>query len=300
MSFSFETKKELYEIKNKKNCCRLSFLIGLCIDGELGNTEKIKIHITGDDVYEIVTSALQGLNRCTFNVDKEDILGMSIYHIEISSPLLYNTLKTVEESNSLDSVFGNSKCHDDSCKRNLIRGAFVSLGTINEPQKGYHFEFKFKNAERAVVLYRLLSEIGLEPKIANRHNGRAVGLYYKNSTTIEDIMTYLGAVKTTFEFINAKIEREIRNSVNRSTNCVAGNISKSVKAAQKQVAAIAALDSAGKLSLLPDELFETAQLRLNNPSASLSELAIMHEPPISKSGLTHRLSKIIEISEENT
>ena len=112
------------------------------------------------------------------------------------------------------------------------------------------------------------------------------------------MLTYLGNVKSVFDLMNAKIEREIRNSVNRSTNCVAGNISKSVSAAQNQIAAIAKIEGAGKLAMLPDELFDTAKLRMENPSASLAELARLHNPPISKSGLTHRISKIIEYSEE--
>ena len=298
MSFSTEIKKELFEIKNKKSCCRLSFLVGLFIDTEIED-EKLKLNVTGQEVYEIATEALKSIHRGSIETEKETILGMEIYHIRISSDILHSILERIDNAEQYSDIFNYSKCTEDNCKKCLLRGIFVSSGTINEPCKGYHLELKFKNAERAAFVYRLLSETGFEPKISNRRSGSSVGLYYKNSSSIEDLMTYLGAVKCTFDFINTKIEREIRNSVNRSTNCVAGNISKSVKAAQKQLAVISALDEIGKLSLLPDELYETAKLRLANPSASLSELAILHEPPISKSGLTHRLSKIMEISEEN-
>ena len=300
MSFSTEIKKELSEIKNKKFCCRMSFLVGIFIDSDYDENNCLCLTVTGSEVYELVLKAIQAVHKGRTETEKETVLGMEIYRIKITSEKICAALKRIEKSDNDGEVFTDSSCTEDNCKKCMLRGAFISLGTINEPQKGYHLEFKLKNAERAAFLYRLLAETGAESKIANRRSGSAVGLYYKNSTSIEDLMTYLGAVRCIFDFINTKIEREIRNSVNRSTNCLAGNISKSVSAAQKQVAAISALDSVGKLSLLPDELFETARLRMANPSATLSELALMHEPPISKSGLTHRLSKIIEISEENT
>ena len=299
MSFSIEIKKEFSEIKSKKSCCRFSFLLGILADAEIDENNEIRLNVTGEEVYGIVIDAIGKVHKGAIDTSKETLLGMEIYRIKFTSPLFCDMIKKAEKSETVEEIFENSKCMDESCVKSLIRGAFISFGTVNEPQKGYHLEFKMKNAERAAFIYRLLSEAGFEPKIANRRTGTSVGLYYKNSTAIEDLLTYLGAVKSVFDFINVKIEREIRNSVNRSTNCVAGNISKSVSAAQKQVAAISSLDSVGKLSLLPDELFETAKLRVENPSASLSELALLHEPPISKSGLTHRLAKIIEFAEEN-
>ena len=300
MSFSIDLKKELSEIKNKKFCCRLSFLCGLFVDSEYDENNVLTLNVTGEELCRLVVKTIQGLHRGSIETECEAVLGMDIYRVKIKSEKVCLMLGKIKSGGENADLFEDSQCSEDNCLKCFLRGAFVALGTINEPQKGYHLEFRLKNAERAAFLYRLLSETGAEPKIANRRSGTGVGLYYKNSTVIEDLMTYLGSVKGIFELINVKIEREIRNSVNRSTNCLAGNISKSVNAAQKQVAAITALDKAGKLSLLPDELFETAKLRLANPSATLSELALMHEPPISKSGLTHRLAKILEISEENT
>ena len=182
-----------------------------------------------------------------------------------------------------------------SCRMCFVRGVFVSNGTMSDPMSGYHMEIKLKNAQVAKSIYELLVEEGVPPKIVNRKT--SVGLYYKNSSGIEDVLTYLGTVKSVFDLMNAKIERDIRNSVNRSTNCVAGNISKSVSAAQKQVAAITKIEEAGKLQMLESDLFETAKLRRDNPSLSLSELAHAHNPPISKSGLNHRLTKIIEFAD---
>ena len=111
---------------------------------------------------------------------------------------------------------------------------------------------------------------------------------------ISDILYFLGAVGPSFEYANAGIEKEIRNNENRATNCVTKNIYKSVSASKKQIDAIEKLIATHKFDALPEELKQTALIRLENEEASLMELALMHNPPISKSGLNHRLKKICE------
>lgn len=292
MSFSVEIKKELFEIKNKRPCCRSSFLLGMIIDSNLIDERTIETRITGKEAYEMLITCLDSF-KIEKQISVEEKLGIEIYIVRFESEHFLRLL------NQIDNEAGdiNSKCKDENCVRCFLRGAFIVHGTVSEPQKGYHLEYRLKSATRAAFVYRQLIGQGIEPKIVNRRSGAGVGLYYKNSSALEDVLTYLGAVKCVFDLINVKIEREIRNSVNRGTNCVAGNIAKSVSAAQRQTMAISFLDDAGKLSMLPDELFETAKLRLENPSMSLTELARSHEPPISKSGLNHRLSKIIEMAE---
>ena len=295
MSFSGEVKSELSEQKIKKYCCRNYFLLGLLADCSL--TEKdgktFGIYSTAsEEICTLVEKSLGSIWKTQPNCSETVKMNTPIYMLEFELNERSELLKKLD-SNEDGKLFDNC-C--ESCKKNFIKGAFVSLATISDPSSGYHLEFRFKNAYRAKLLYSILGEESTEPKIVNRRNG--VGLYYKSSVAIEDILTYLGNVKCVFDFINVKIERDLRNSVNRSTNCVAGNISKSVNAAQKHISAINELEAAGKLGMLPDDLFETAKLRRDMPSASLAELARAHNPPISKSGLTHRLSKISEYAEE--
>jgi DNA-binding protein WhiA len=115
---------------------------------------------------------------------------------------------------------------------------------------------------------------------------------------VEDLLAIMGAQHTIFEVINSRIEREIRNNENRATNCVAKNIEKTIFAATRHVEAINKLMEHGKLENLPEGVKITAMLRYRNPDATLDELARMHEPTISKSGLNHRLQKILEAAED--
>ena len=295
MSFSSEVKRELVDIKIKKYCCRSAFLLGMLSDCPVveKNGKPMGTYTTTSiENRDLAERMLTGLWKTRVEKGEGIRMGAPYYTLEFEvgdrAAALLRVCKEGEE------IFDEDFC--PLCKVCFVRGAFVSNGTMSDPMTGYHMELKFKNAHVAKQMYKLLEGEGVPPKIANRKT--AVGLYYKNSGSIEDMLTYLGNVKSVFDLMNAKIEREIRNSVNRSTNCVAGNISKSVSAAQNQIAAIAKIEGAGKLAMLPDELFDTAKLRMENPSASLSELARLHNPPISKSGLTHRISKIIEYSEE--
>ena len=125
-----------------------------------------------------------------------------------------------------------------------------------------------------------------------------MGVYIKNSQGVEDVLTVLGSSTMVFELLNKKIEREIRGNENRVTNCDTGNISKYVSASIKHIAAIEKLERYGELEKQPDPIRETAMLRLRHPNVSLGELAELHMPPISKSGLNHRLQKLIDLADE--
>lgn len=295
MSFSSEVKRELIDIRIKKYCCRSAFLLGMlsdCTFTERAGKTVGTYTTLSEDNRDLAERMLVGLWKTEIRKSEGVRMGAPYYTIEFDVNDRAEALLGLSDDGA--SLLGESSC--PACRVCFARGVFVSNGTMSDPVKGYHMELKFKNAHVAKRVYELLVEDGVPPKILNRKT--SVGLYYKNSGGIEDMLTYLGNVTSLFELINAKIEREIRNTVNRSTNCVAGNISKSVNAAQRQIAAIAEIEAAGKLQMLESDLFETAKLRVDNPSLSLAELARAHNPPISKSGLTHRLEKIIEFAEK--
>ena len=132
----------------------------------------------------------------------------------------------------------------------------------------------------------------------SRRHRDGIGLYCKNSTTIEEILTYMGANNALFALMNAKIARGIRNEENRATNCVTTNIGKAVDAAGKTLEAIAAIRAAGAFERMPQKWQETARLREENPGSTLTELAQLHDPPMTKSGLNHRLQNIAAYAEE--
>ena len=122
--------------------------------------------------------------------------------------------------------------------------------------------------------------------------------YFKQSEHIEDFLTLIGAPVAAMEIMTAKMEKDLRNSVNRRLNCDNANLDKAVEAAQEQMEAIRRLRSSERLEQLPEKLQETARLREQNPELTLSELALEFTPPVTKSCLNHRLRKLVELAKE--
>ncbi len=187
----------------------------------------------------------------------------------------------------------------DNCLNHFLRGLFLAGGTVSNPtKKGYHLELLFKDDEIEQTVFRLLSEHDFSPKPVARRKSHS--LYFKNSEKIEDFLTVIGAPHAALDLMNAKIMRDIRNNENRRSNCDTSNIYRATGAADLQIRAIRKLIECGKLSLLPGELQITAKIRLENPECSLLEIAALHEPPLTKSGVNHRMKKIIDFSETIT
>jgi DNA-binding protein WhiA len=175
----------------------------------------------------------------------------------------------------------------------FLRGAFCASGSVSDPQKSYTLEMRPRNYARAAFISHVAELYGLNPLCRTVRKG-AVGLFYRNESSIEDFLTACGVNKALFEFFDVYVQKDLRNSENRATNCVAKNILKSVEASSLQIQAIEALISNGIFDELSPDIRKTALLRIDNPEISLSELAEMHTPAISKSGLNHRLAKLIE------
>ena len=182
------------------------------------------------------------------------------------------------------------KCQN--CQAAFLRGVFLSSGTISDPDKGYHLEMNFTNEAQCQGFADMLSQNGFEPKRMMRKTEYV--LYYKDSESIENFLAFIGANNAAFTIMNKKIERELRSDMNRIANGEVANIEKTTKAAGAQINAIRALKACGELERMPDELKVTAELRLEHSEATLSELANLHNPPITKSGVNHRLKKIME------
>ena len=190
------------------------------------------------------------------------------------------------------------------CQVHFLRGVMITCGSATDPEKDYRLEFRLANPEKVPFLAAFLEEKGWSPKCRNLDGG--VGLYFKKNMIIEEILSTVGANNALFTLMNAKITRDIRNEENRGANCETGNIGKAVKASVRCCNAIERIREASRFEELPAELRETARLRMENPDVSLGVLAQLHNPPITKSGLNHRLQKIILFAdalhpaEENT
>ena len=175
-----------------------------------------------------------------------------------------------------------------------LRGAFLAGGSVTDPAKRYHLEMTTSHYKVSRETCARLIECGFSPKELSRGGNNI--LYFKQSDYIEDFLTAIGAQVSAMGVMEAKVEKDLRNGVNRRVNCETANLTKVVDASMGQMAAIRALEEAGELDKLPGKLRETALLRRENPEATLQELAAMLNPPITKSAINHRMRKLLELA----
>ena len=186
---------------------------------------------------------------------------------------------------------------DDCCKNAFLRGAFLAGGSVTDPEKGYHLEVATTHQSVSREVFTLVEEVmGFYPKTTAR--GGTQVLYIKQSEQISDFLTYLGAPVAAMGIMEARLEKELNNKVNRRCNCDDANISKVVEAAQEQLNAIQILQARNLYDQLPVKVRQAAEARLKHPEASLTELAAMMEPSITKPAMSHRLKKLVQLAQE--
>lgn len=297
MSFSADAKAEVTENLSMKKCCIISACYGILLYCNTFSAREIRI-ITGNQYFaqilpklfkrafgfgfDSISEKSGTRGKQSFVISDQDKLSsiFSSYGYDIDSLLAHHVNLGV-----LD---------EDCCKVSFIKGAFLAGGSVTDPSKRYHFELATAHYSVSRETYSLLLELGFSPRETSRKGNYIV--YFKQSESIEDLLTLIGATSSSMQVMSAKIEKDMMNSVNRQVNCDTANVKKTVEAAQLQLESIAKLDSASMLSELPEQLQYTAQLRIDHPELSISELAAIHEPPVTKSGLSHRLRKLIELS----
>lgn len=189
-----------------------------------------------------------------------------------------------------------SNFEDESCIPYFLRGAFLACGRMTDPEKDYHCEFSVSFMNLSRDLSTLIGEVLDQPKMVFRRGTYVV--YYKESENIEDILTYIGAPMAALELMNIKIMKDIKNRVNRRINCENANMDKTIQASFEQVEDIQYILEHRDKTILPKELLELAEIRVENPDMSLRELAESLHPPISRSGVNHRLKHLSRIAEE--
>ncbi|MDR1590095.1 MAG: DNA-binding protein WhiA [Oscillospiraceae bacterium] len=182
----------------------------------------------------------------------------------------------------------------DCCRRSFVRGAFLAGGSVTDPAKRYHLELVTGHYNVSREMYTLLLDMDFQPKEMSRNGSYIV--YFKQSGAIEDFLTLIGAPVAAMELMSAKIEKSMRNSVNRRVNCDTANVTKTVEAAQQQIEAIGRLTAARVTPELPEKLRQAAVLRTENPELSLAELGGLCSPPVTKSCMNHRMRKLLEMS----
>lgn len=181
------------------------------------------------------------------------------------------------------------------CRRAYIRGAFIAVGSVNDPEKNYHLEFVLADESLAQQLRDLVNSFGLDAKVVERKDHFVV--YLKEGEQIVDLLNIMEAPLALMDLENVRIVKEMRNDINRKVNCETANLNKVVGAALKQVEDITYIEETIGLSQLPEQLEELARLRLEYPDKSLKELGSLLMTPVGKSGVNHRLRKISNIAE---
>ena len=298
MSFTHEVIDELIAAGTAKTCCRKALLYGLFFTARPDESVKNRIflELRTKKAADLASEILARQFSATAEVLGYVRAGREYFSLTVVSKALYSYVRALGDSEDgrLFHELVGYRC--DECAGCFIRGVFIGCGSMNDPQKSYHLEFSLPDEERAEKLLSALGRVVPTPKKVKR--GAKIGVYYKHNESIFHLLNYMGGGQSRFVLTNTFIERDIRNAENRATNCVTKNISKAVEASKRQIEAIERLNESGKMLSLPEELRYTAGLRLENPSATLFELAYMHEPPISKSGLNRRLTRLLEEADE--
>lgn len=294
-SFSEKIKAEILEADlPKSECCRRTMAFGLLACADITPDGSVDLNIATREEGERISNFLRSRMACAVEIGeyRRDRGVRFTLHVALRKRAEWMA-RFLDDDFEAQFEYLFPCPH---CRSYFMRGIFVAQGTVSDPSGELHLEISCGSDTVAQRVERVLCDVGCPPKTVLRKNGRH--LYYKSGEAIEDFLTLLNTNKALFTLINAKIEREIRNNVNRAANCETRNIQKAVAAAAKQTEAFARLRESDLWEQLPEPLRTTAELRLAHPEVSLAELALLHEPTITKSGLNHRLQKLTELATE--
>lgn len=221
----------------------------------------------------------------------------SLYSLSICGPQAISAISDRVSLSSLERTLRDYETIPDKLFGAFVAGIFLGCGSVADPEKGYHLEFVTPDEKICRELGAMLSErLYITGGIVKRRSSYV--LYFKESEHIEDILTLIGAQRASLELMNLKIYKDLRNHANRATNCDTANVGRQNRSAVRQIEAIEVIKASGRFDKLPSELKSAAELRIENPDLSLSELTLKSGTAVSRSGMNHRLQKLIDIAGE--
>ena len=296
LSFSYNTKIELCKIIQENNCCAIAECYGMLLYGNTFSMREIRI-VTGNKFLgkRIVDMFLAAFKTSFDVMPDEEEGGKQAYIITEPGKIshIFDTFGYSKE-NLLAHHVNLAVLEDECCIKSFIRGAFLAGGAVTDPTKSYHLELVTDYYNVSRQMYSLLLEVEFSPKETSRSGNYII--YFKQSAAIEDFLTFIGAPIHAMELMSAKIEKDVRNTVNRKVNCDTANVTKTVDAASDQIERINKIINAGAFEKLPEKLKQAAELRIENPELSIKELAEVSTPPVTKSCMNHRMRRLAEIS----
>ncbi|HPG91901.1 MAG TPA: DNA-binding protein WhiA [Clostridia bacterium] len=311
VTFSQKVKNEILNTeKAVAPCCQLAYLSAI-----IRGAGSLAISSEGTG-FEIVTGNLELLkfvNSITKRLygKQNDIIadvgkGKQMFSLDCyDSSLMFDTGILFVDENALTQINSNIDKYllaENCCKKSYIKGMFLACGSLTVPEiksykqetnASYHMEFQISDTNIAIQFAKLLNETGFAFKLTERSKNSVV--YIKDKDSISDMLVYFGANACKFALEDVLIARSIRNDANRQTNCISANIDKTLEASERQIAAITKLIESGKLNLVDEKLRQTADMRMEHIDASMDELAILLG--VTKSGVNHRIRKLIELAE---
>lgn len=294
-SFAAKAKDEICQISaDLPTCCYHAMSYGLLLCGRSFSSSSIMLVTEHRGTAELYSKAVG------------NILGQEPEIKESESGKFSVSVARKEDRLKVLAAFGISErtigvrinranIADECCHAAFVRGAFLACATVTSPQKSYQLEFLLPYLHLADDMLNLLQELNVTPKMSKRRNSYVV--YIKKSEVIEDLLMTVGAQNCALEIMQIKIEKDMRNKINRKVNFETANIDRSVAAATEQREAIRKLKEDGRFEALSDELKELAQLREDYPEASLKELGNLLSVSLSRSGIYHRLNKIVSLAQ---
>lgn len=296
MTFSAQVKQELCRQTLSRRCCAQAEAYGVLLFCNTFHSRQVRIITESSQLKRRLPALFRKAFRLEFDqLPAEKGKGTFLIEDPEKLQLIFSTFGL--DADCAVSIHVNfAHLEEEHCQVAFLRGAFLAGGSVTDPMKGYHLELATSHYHVGREVPALLREVGFSPKATVRKGNYIT--YFKQSDHIEDFLTKIGAPVSAMAVMTAKLERDLRGSVNRRVNCDAANLDKVVAAAQSQIEAIRRLEEAGALSTLPARLREAAQLRVDNPELTLSELAGMCDPPVSKSALNHRLRRLVEHAEQ--
>ena len=287
MSFSSDVKEELEKVVSGPRHCQLAELAAII---HLG----CKVERGGPGLENAVI-----FSENPFAARKYFTLLKKTFIINVNVVKILQAVKILDENGAVHRLSEEANpilIKNSCCRRAFLRGAFLCLGSMSDPRKGYHLEFVCEYEVQALQIRQAVCSFEIEAKIVRRKKYYVV--YLKEGAGIVDLLNVMGAHQSLMLLENLRVEKEVRNSINRQVNCEAANITKTVNAANKQIEDILLLQKHYGLSNLPDALRQMAEIRLEHPESSLLELGGYLNPPVGKSGVNHRLRKLSEMAEK--
>ena len=271
-TFSSQIKKELSELNN------------------LANKDIVKAELKG---YWLTNDSTEFVTESKYNINRFGKLLSNVYINDYKINLKGNNFQIKTKRNYPDE-FSNYEINSEKLEelKGVLRGTFMGSGTITDPQNRYHLEILFDKLKNAKYINQILLEFGIKSNVMKRENKYIV--YIEEGESISNFLAYIGANKSVLKFENTRVIKEVRNKVNRLVNCETANLNKTINTSVKQIEDIKYLKQIKKFNELTEKEQELANLRIENPNASLQELGEMLDIKLSKSGVNHRLASIMK------